>query len=155
MSDCINRAQLMGTLTSDPDIRVSKTGNTIVTLYLETTDAWTDTLTHQPRLTTHTHRIVIFDEAIADTAKNTLVKSSRVYIEGKIAARKYRDPSGKDRYSIEIQLQTHNGLLRLCGKPSRQIDRASGEQATVLPRPTDSDIAAERSLSNGQYFVEP
>ena len=62
---------------------------------------------------TEWHRVVIFNERLADVAEKYLKKGSKVYIEGQLQTRKWTDQSGTEKYTTEIVLQRFRGELTL------------------------------------------
>ena len=64
---------------------------------------------------TEWHRVVIFNENLADVAEKYLSKGRTVYVEGTLQTRKWTDNSGQEKYSTEIILSRFRGELVLIG----------------------------------------
>jgi single-strand DNA-binding protein len=117
MAGSLNRAELVGHLGADPDIKRTNNGNMIANLSVATSETWRDKNTGERREKTEWHRVVIFQEGLAKVAENYLKKGSKVLISGKLQTRKWQDQSGQDRYSTEIVLNGFDAkLLMLDGK---------------------------------------
>lgn len=115
----LNQAQLIGRLGADPEIRRTQDGRPIVNLNLATSETWKDKTTGERKEKTEWHRVVIFNEGLAKVAENYLKKGSKVFLEGKIATRKWQDQSGAERYSTEIVIEAFRGQLILLDSRER------------------------------------
>ena len=62
---------------------------------------------------TEWHRVVIFNERLAEVAEKYLRKGSKVYVEGALQTRKWTDNGGQERYTTEVVLQRFRGELTM------------------------------------------
>ena len=108
----VNKVILVGNLGDDPEARSLNNGGEVVNLRVATSENWKDKDGNRQERT-EWHRVVIFNENLGRVAKNYLRKGSKVYLEGQIQTRKWKDQSGADRYSTEIVLQKFRGELVL------------------------------------------
>lgn len=113
MAGSVNKVILVGNLGRDPEVRQTQDGNPIVNLSLATSENWRDKSTGERRERTEWHRVVIFNERLADVAQKFLRKGSKIYIEGQLQTRKWTDQDGRDRYSTEVVLQRFRGELTM------------------------------------------
>ena len=113
MAGSVNKVILVGNLGRDPEVRQTQDGNPIVNLSLATSENWRDKATGERRERTEWHRVVIFNERLADVAQKFLRKGSKIYIEGQLQTRKWTDQDGRDRYSTEVVLQRFRGELTM------------------------------------------
>ncbi len=113
MAASVNKAILLGHLGRDPEVRTSQNGDKIVTLNLATSESWKDKTTGERKERTEWHRVVIFNQNIADIAERYLKKGSKVYLEGMLAPRKWTDKDGHERYTTEVVLKQFKGELAL------------------------------------------
>ena len=60
---------------------------------------------------TEWHRVVVFDEKIADICERYLKKGSKVFLEGTLQTRKWTDQSGVEKYTTEVVLQRFRSNL--------------------------------------------
>src|SRR5271165_1554353 len=104
MSGSLNRTTLIGNLGSDPETRVTQSGQRIVSFSVATTESWKDAQSGERRERTEWHRVVIFNEGLAKIAEKYLTKGAKVLIEGKLATNKWKDSDGNDRYTTEVQV---------------------------------------------------
>ncbi len=97
----MNKAQVIGNLGSDPEVRYTPKGTPVATFSVATTERWKDQ-EGQQKEHTEWHRIVVWRK-LAEICGEFLKKGSKVYIEGKMQTRKWQDKKdGTDRYTTEI-----------------------------------------------------
>ena len=113
MSGSINKVILVGALGRAPDVRFSQGGDKIVNLSLATAESWKDKQTGERKEKTEWHRVVIFNERLADVAEKYLRKGSKVYLEGSLQTRKWTGNDGVEKYTTEIVLQKYRGELTM------------------------------------------
>jgi single-strand DNA-binding protein len=97
----LNKAILIGRLTSDPEIRTIPSGQMVCSFGLATNRVWTNQQTKQKEEKTEFHNIVLW-RRLAEIASQYLNKGSLVLIEGRIQTRSWEDQSGNKRYRTEI-----------------------------------------------------
>jgi len=113
MAGSVNKVILVGNLGRDPEVRHAQNGNKIVQLSLATSESWKDKNTGERRERTEWHRVVIFNERLADVAEQYLRKGAKLYLEGQLATRKWTDNAGTERYTTEVVLQQFRGELQM------------------------------------------
>jgi len=132
----VNKVILIGRLGRDPESRAMNSGDKVVNLSLATSERWTDKQTGERKEKTEWHRVVIFDQNIAEVAERYLEKGSQVYLEGQLQTRKWTDQSGVEKYSTEIVLQRFRGVLTMLGDGGGQQRQEPAQRADDL----DDDI---------------
>ena len=125
----VNRVTLLGHLGRDPEVRRTTAGAMIVNLSLATSESWRDKRTGERVEKTEWHRIVIFNENLGKVAEQYLRKGSQVYLEGKLATRKWTDQSNIERYLTEVVLANFGGVLQLLDRQGER--RAGGDRESV------------------------
>ena len=123
MAGSINKVILVGNLGRDPEVRSMQDGGKIVQLSIATSETWKDRSSGERRERTEWHRVVIFNEALANIAEQYLRKGSTVYIEGQLQTRKWGEP-GQEKYTTEVVLQRYRGELTMLG--NRQDQGSAG-----------------------------
>ena len=121
----INKVMLVGNLGSEPEIRSTSDGKRIASLSIATSESWKDKSTGERKEKTEWHRVVIFNDALANIAEKYLEKGSKVYVEGKLQTRKWTDNSGNERYTTEVVLQGYNGNLKMLDSNSPQSGKSN------------------------------
>ena len=125
MAGSVNKVILIGNLGRDPEIRSTQGGTKIANLSIATSESWKDKNTGERVEKTEWHRVVIFDEKLAELAEKYLRKGSKVYLEGQIQTRKWQDQSGQEKYSTEVVLNRFRGTLTMLG--SRRAAEGGGD----------------------------
>ncbi len=144
MAGSVNKVILIGNLGRDPEIRSTQDGNKIANLSLATSENWKDKNTGERREKTEWHRVVIFDERLAEIAEKYLLKGSKIYVEGQLQTRKWQDQSGQDKYSTEVVLQRFRGTLTMLdGKPDQQEQEQQRSEASAPERQAVSELDDE------------
>jgi len=115
MAGSVNKVILVGNLGRDPEVRYTQSNQKIVHLAIATSERWRDKMSGEQREKTEWHRVVIFNENLADVAERYLSKGRSVYVEGQLQTRKWTDQSGVEKYTTEIVLQRFRGELVLLG----------------------------------------
>ncbi len=115
MAGSVNKVILVGNLGRDPEVRYTQDNRKIVHLSIATSERWKDRLSGEVKERTEWHRVVIFNENLAEVAERYLSKGRTVYIEGSLQTRKWQDQNGQERYTTEIVLQRFRGELVLLG----------------------------------------
>lgn len=118
MAGSVNKVIIVGNLGRDPEVRHAQDGSKIVTISVATSDVWKDKTTGERRDRTEWHRVVVFNDRIADVCEKYTRKGSRVYVEGQLQTRKWTDQSGQERYTTEIVLGKYRGELTLLDSKS-------------------------------------
>mgnify|MGYP004001694809 CR=1 FL=1 len=113
MAGSVNKVTLIGNLGRDPEVRFAQDGKKIVNLSIATSEQWKDKNSGERREKTEWHRVVIFNNHLADIAEKYLRKGSKVFLEGSLQTRKWTDNSGIEKYSTEVVLQNFRGELTM------------------------------------------
>lgn len=116
----LNRADIIGHLGRDPEIRVAQNGTQIATMNVATSERWRDKSTGEKKEHTEWHRVVIFGGA-AEIAEKYLKKGSKVRICGQLKTRKWTAQDGTDRYTTEIVVNPFRGEIELMDGASRNV----------------------------------
>jgi len=153
MAGSVNKVILVGNLGKDPEIRMTQEGVKVVNLSLATSEQWRDKDTQERKERTEWHRVVIFNEKLADIADKYLRKGSKIYIEGQLQTRKWTDQSGQEKYTTEVVVPRFRGeITMLDGLKSQggMGDSSSGPSS----EPSSVPLARESSPSLGDIDDE-
>lgn len=112
----VNKVILVGNLGRDPEIRSLQDGSKVCSLSVATSEHWKDKNTGERREKSEWHRVVIFNDRLAEVAEKFLKKGSKVYVEGQLQTRKWQDQSGAGKFSTEVVLQKYRGELVMLDK---------------------------------------
>lgn len=142
MSGSVNKVILIGNVGRNPEIRQSADGKKIANFSVATSESYKDK-SGQKQEKTEWHNVVVFNSGLADLVEQYVNKGCRIYVEGSLQTRKYKDKSGIDRYTTEVVLSGFNcNICLLDAKEKGEIGKASsdGWDNTPAPVPTNDEI---------------
>ena len=113
MAGSVNKVILVGNLGRDPEIRHMQDGSKVAHLSVATSERWRDKQSGESREKTEWHRVVIFNDRLAEVAEKYLRKGAKVYVEGALQTRKWAGNDGVEKYTTEVVLQRFRGELTM------------------------------------------
>lgn len=113
MAGSVNKVILVGNLGRDPEVKSMQDGRSMVNMSIATSETWRDRQSGERKERTEWHRVVIFNEKLAEVAQKFVRKGSKVYIEGQLTTRKWTDQSGQERYTTEVVIPRFGGALTM------------------------------------------
>ena len=113
MAGSVNKVILVGNLGRDPEVRSMQDGRSMVNMSVATSETWRDRQSGERKERTEWHRVVIFNEKLAEVAQKYIRKGSKIYIEGQLSTRKWTDQSGQERYTTEVVIPRFGGALTM------------------------------------------
>jgi single-strand DNA-binding protein len=122
MAGSVNKVIIVGNLGRDPEIRTTPSGDKIANLSVATSESWKDKASGERKEKSEWHRVVVFNDNLTKVCENYLKKGSTVYLEGKMATRKWTDQAGVEKYSTEIVLDRFSGVLVMLGGKGEASD---------------------------------
>ena len=144
MSGNLNQVTLIGQLGRDPEALSFAAGGEIVKLSIGTTETWRDRTSGERRQMTEWHTVVISADGLIPVAKRYLRKGSKVFVQGKLAKRKWTDHQGHERFAWEVKVGATGQMLLLDRPPEGDGDRHADRSAE---RPQDPDPKASAAGS--------
>jgi len=143
-SRSLNKVQLIGNLTRDPELRYTPTGAAVCTIGLATNRSWT-TDSGEKKEETEFHRVVAWNK-LAELCSQLLAKGRKIYVEGRLRTNSWTGQDGTQRSTTEVVIED---MIIL---DSRRPVTAEGEapvgiEATVMaqPAPTRSTIEKKKT----------
>lgn len=139
----LNKAQLIGNVGKDPDVRYLDSGVAVATFPLATTDrAYTLPNGTQVPERTEWHNIVLW-RGLAETAEKYVHKGDKLYIEGKIRSRSYDDQNGVKRYVVEIFADNMEMLTPRSAQPApaQPAQSAAPQQSAPVQSSQSADAS--------------
>ncbi len=130
-----NKAILIGNLGAKPEVKTFDNGECICRFSLATNSSWKDKKTNAWRELTQWHQIVLRDEYLVDLAKRRLTKGTKVYVEGAIETRTWKNAEGQTMQTVEIILRKYRGEMKVLSGGFQQADLERG-----WPKPADSPM---------------
>ena len=126
----LNRAQIIGNLTRDPELRTTTNGQSVTNFSVATSSQWND-VNGQKQERSEFHSIVAWGK-LAEICSQYLTKGRRVYVEGRLQTREWETPDGQKRQRTEIVAEN---MIMLDNKGIQPGTGAS--MATPTIHPTD------------------
>ena len=128
MARSLNRAQLIGNLTRDPELRYTPNGTAVCSFGLATNRTW-KTETGEKKEEADFHNIVAWNK-LAEICSQFLVKGRKVYVEGRISTRKWTAQDGSQRNTTEVVI---SDMIIL--DPKRQGQEPAPEERINVKEP--------------------
>jgi len=100
MARSLNKVQLIGNLTRDPELRYTPQGTAVCTFGVATNRQWT-TESGEKKEDAEFHRVVAWNK-LAEICSQLLTKGRKVYVEGRLQTRSWTGQDGNQRQTTEI-----------------------------------------------------
>ncbi|MEA3304343.1 MAG: single-stranded DNA-binding protein [Patescibacteria group bacterium] len=137
----LNRAQIIGNITRDVELRQTPNGQSVVTLGIATNYRYNDSAGQRQEMT-EWHNVVLW-RRLAEIAGQYLKKGDKVFIEGRLQTRSWEDQQGQKRYTTEIIGDNMIMLGKTEGgaAPSAPMPSSTPAQPTSSPKPAATAAA--------------
>lgn len=142
MSMSLNRVQLIGNLTRDPEMKQIPGGQVVTSFGLATNFTWSDQ-SGQKQTKTEFHNIVAWRK-LAEICGQYLKKGSKIFAEGRLQTRDWEGEDGVKRYRTEIVLDNMI-MLDAKGNAMGTGDREAGG----ISRSKSSEMMEEPGYGGG------
>ena len=124
----LNRVQLIGNLTRDPEMKQIPGGQVVTTFGLATNLTWTDQ-SGEGQNKVEFHNLVAWRK-LAEICGQYLKKGSKVFVEGRLQTRDWEGEDGVKRYRTEI---VADNMIMLDKKGDAMERPAVTEMAAAAP----------------------
>lgn len=157
MAMSLNRAQLIGNVTRDPELKQIPGGQTVASFSIATNFVWKDQ-SGQRQEKAEFHNIVAWRK-LAEIVGQFVKKGSKVYVEGRIQTRDWEGEDGVKRYRTEIVAENvimldkkgagpdgESGMSAYTGAPRKAAGIQQNEAAQgvdMAPAPAGEEVAIE------------
>lgn len=145
MARSLNRAQLIGNLTRDPELRYTPNGKAVCSFGIATNRNWT-TESGEKREEADFHYIVAWGK-LAELCSQFLVKGRKVFVEGRMQTRSWTGQDGQQKTRTEIVIDD----MILVDSKGSGAGAAAGEQvqkpvkAAGKPKKAQEEPSAEEA----------
>ena len=126
MARSLNRVQLIGNLTRDPELRYTPSGTAVCSFSIATNRNWT-TDTGEKKDEVEFHRIVSWNK-LAELCSQFLTKGRKVFVEGRLSTRSWTAQDGSQKQTTEIVI---SDMILL-------DSRRTGTEGEVVSAPEES-----------------
>lgn len=97
----MNKTQLIGNITQDPELRENKDGSKVCSFSVATNESYKDK-NGKKQTRSEFHNCIAWNK-LGETIEKYVRKGNKIYVEGKLATRCWDDPAGGGkRYKTEI-----------------------------------------------------
>ena len=107
----LNQCSFIGNLGADVEVKSFQNGGRIANLRIAVSEKWKDKQSGEQKERTEWVSVVIASDGLVGVAERFLRKGSKIFVQGKMATRKWQDQQGNDRYSTEIKVGGFDGKL--------------------------------------------
>lgn len=150
MARSLNKVQLIGNLTRDPELRYTPSGAAVCTFGLATNRSWT-TDTGDKHEESEFHNIVSWNK-LAELCSQFLLKGRKVYVEGRLATRTWQGQDGQQRTRTEVVI---DDMILLDNKGAGSSSRTEGSaQGVVTKQPVVKKQKEEKTEDAKEEVVE-
>lgn len=133
----LNRAQIIGNVTRDPELRTTATGQNVCTFGIATNMQWNDAQ-GQKQQRTEFHNVVAWGK-LAEICNQYLTKGRKTFVEGRLQTREWEAQDGAKRNRTEIVAEN---MIILDRPPQGGVPRVGGPAAEPTMEPIASASSA-------------
>ncbi len=144
MAKSLNRVQLIGNLTRDPELRYTPSGSAVCSFSIATNRSWT-TDTGEKKDESEFHRIVAWNK-LAEICSQFLTKGRKVFVEGRLATRSWQAQDGTQKQTTEIVI---SDMILLDNRKSE-----GGEDVEADASPKAPKVAKKAESKKEEEVVE-
>lgn len=145
MARSLNRVQLIGNLTRDPELRYTPSGNAVCSFSIATNRGWT-TDSGEKKEETDFHRIVAWNK-LAELCSQFLTKGRKVYVEGRLSTRQWQAQDGTQKTTTEVVI---DDMILLDSRRQEGMGEEASSHPTYAEEQSAPEQAASHPASSGQ-----
>lgn len=149
MARSLNRVQLIGNLTRDPELRYTPQGTAVCTIGLATNRSWT-TDSGEKKEDTEFHKIIAWNK-LAELCSQLLSKGRKIYVEGRISSRSWTGQDGVQRNTTEIVIED---MIILDNKRVGSESAEEGMEPVHAEEPSQDEAAVSKSAAVAKKAAE-
>jgi single-strand DNA-binding protein len=150
-SRSLNKVQLIGNLTRDPELRYTPTGAAVCTIGLATNRSWT-TDAGERKEETEFHRVIAWNK-LAELCSQLLSKGRKIFVEGRLRTNSWTGQDGTQKSITEIVIED---MIILDSKRVVSDDSGVSESGKSMPHeshPGSTEEPVKHDLSEGEKTV--
>jgi single-strand DNA-binding protein len=146
----LNKVQLIGNLTRDPELRYTTGGTPVATFGMATNKSWKDQDGNAKEIAEF-HNIVAWNK-MAEICQQLLAKGMKVYVEGSLSTRSWEAEDGSTRYKTEVRVDDMI-LLDSKGKQGAGLDEEKVSEE-VSKEEEDEGVSEQEDVSKDEDPLE-
>lgn len=136
----LNRVDVIGNLTRDPEMRTTTSGQNVLSLGVATNERWKDKATGETKERAEFHTVVVWGE-LAKEAAQVLRKGNRVFVSGRVQTRSWETQAGVKRTTTEIVAET----VSLLGVRPEGVDLSAAATAASQEGAQEAAVVMQHS----------
>lgn len=148
----LNRAQLIGNLTRDPETRTTTNGQTVTSFGVATSSQWKDA-SGQKQERVEFHNVVAWGK-LAEICQQYLGKGRKVFVEGRLQTREWQAQDGAKKNRTEIVAEN---MIMLDKAPQGQAGQGAASSWTPGQRqaaPAAAEFAPAAAPAEEEIKIE-
>jgi len=130
-SRSLNKVQLIGNLTRDPELRYTPTGAAVCTIGLATNRSWVME-SGEKKEETEFHRVIAWNK-LAELCSQLLSKGRKIYVEGRLKTNQWQGQDGTTRYTTEVVIE--DMIILDSRRPVVPAEEAGVDSRTTVAQP--------------------
>lgn len=140
MAKSLNKVQLIGNLTRDPELRYTPSGTAVCSFSIATNRSWT-LESGEKKDETEFHRIVAWNK-LAEICSQFLTKGRKAFVEGRLTTRSWIGQDGVQKSVTEIVI---SDMILLDNRRTEvdQVSEVAAEEKTEAPKKAKKEEAKE------------
>lgn len=142
-----NRADVIGNVTRDPEMRTTTSGQKVLTIGVATNERWKDKASGEMKEKSEFHNVVVWGD-LAEEVSSFVKKGNRVFVSGRVQTRSWETQAGAKRYTTEIIAENISllGIRNHVAEESITSDVAIRRESSAQPA---NDAAADVASTFG------
>jgi single-strand DNA-binding protein len=138
-----NRADVLGNVTKDPEMRTTTSGQKVLTIGVATNERWKDKASGEMKEKSEFHNVVIWGDLAEEVATNVR-KGAKVFVTGRVQTRSWETQSGSKRTTTEIIAET----VSLLGIRNRVAEESISSDVAIRREPAAAPAASAESYGS-------
>lgn len=152
MARSLNKVQLIGNLTRDPELRYTPQGTAVCTFGIATNRQWV-TDAGEKKEDVEFHRVVAWNK-LAEICSQLLVKGRKVYVEGRLQTRSWTGQDGAQRTTTEV---VASDMIILDSRREGLSEEGAASSGTDMPQaaqPSDNTSSKPKKGTGSKNKTE-
>lgn len=143
LTNCLNRADVIGNVTKDPEMRTTTNGTNVLTIGVASNERWKDRQTSEVKERTEFHNVVVWG-ALAQEVSKYVKKGNRVYVSGRVQTRSWETQSGSKRTTTEVVAEQVSllGVTNSIAESAISSSASAPRERERAPADNDEPVAA-------------
>lgn len=150
MARSLNKVELIGNLTRDPELRYTPQGTAVCNFGLATNRQWT-TESGERKEDAEFHRIVAWNK-LAELCSQLLSKGRKVYVEGRLQTRRWTTQDGIERTTTEIVI---SDMIILDSRGAPQVATSDVDILDQASVPSQDEKGAPKESEEKEKAKKP